>query len=264
MQKNHVERRKGFSLVELSIVLVVLGLLVGGVLGGQALIRASEVRSVGVDFDRYSVAVNAFRDKYNALPGDMRNATQFWGAAHATPATCYSTPSTGKETCNGSGNGEVTTVANVSNEIFRFWQHLASAELIEGQFSGIHEGTTSFSGKLGVNTPVARISGTGYHAGTIPNNYAGDPARFALDYGLMIQYGTGGVNTTPGWPALTTQETWSVDTKFDDGKPSYGNIIAGQWNDCTDAASELDTVNPQYDLAVSGLKCMLIYRKFIE
>ena len=66
-----------FSLVELSIVLVILGLLVGGVLSGQSLIRAAELRSVTTEYSRYTTAISSFRDKYFALPGDMSNATSF-------------------------------------------------------------------------------------------------------------------------------------------------------------------------------------------
>lgn len=73
--------RSGFSLVELSIVLVILGLLTGGVLGGRALIRAAELRAITQEKEAFVTAVNTFRAKYNALPGDMRNATQFWGRA---------------------------------------------------------------------------------------------------------------------------------------------------------------------------------------
>ena len=98
-----VERvyNKGFTLVELSIVLVILGLLVGGVLSGQSLIRAAELRSITAQQQRFVTSINAFRDKYFALPGDMTNAQSFWGVANATPSTCYSTAGTGTQTCNG-------------------------------------------------------------------------------------------------------------------------------------------------------------------
>lgn len=100
----------GFSLVELSIVLVILGLLTGGILAGQSLIRASELRSVSVDLVRTQTAVMSFRDKYMAIPGDMSTATRFWGAAHATPATCRTTSSSSTATCDGDGNGNITTM----------------------------------------------------------------------------------------------------------------------------------------------------------
>ena len=73
-------QKQGFSLVELSIVLVILGLLTGGILTGQSLIRAAELRSVTTEFQKYQTAMMTFRDRYMALPGDMRNATAFLGS----------------------------------------------------------------------------------------------------------------------------------------------------------------------------------------
>ncbi|PZP85253.1 MAG: hypothetical protein DI582_06390 [Azospirillum brasilense] len=118
--------KNGFSLVELSIVLVILGLLTGGILGGQALIRAAELRSVTSEYTRWVTATQTFRDKYFALPGDMSNATAFWGTQDPTPATCATTPSSSALTCNGSGDGLINPTSSPgSNELFRFWQHLA-------------------------------------------------------------------------------------------------------------------------------------------
>jgi len=70
--------KNGFSLVELSIVLVIVGLLVGGVLTGKSLIRAADLRSVSTDYEGYRTATSAFRDKYFGLPGDITNASSFW------------------------------------------------------------------------------------------------------------------------------------------------------------------------------------------
>lgn len=98
---------RGFSLVELSIVLVILGLLTGGILAGQSLIRAAELRSVITTTDRYQAAVYSFRDKYFALPGDMRNATSFWGDQATGPSACADAGITDGTpgTCNGNGDG---------------------------------------------------------------------------------------------------------------------------------------------------------------
>jgi prepilin-type N-terminal cleavage/methylation domain-containing protein len=75
---------RAFSLVELSIVLVILGLLVGGVLSGQSLIHAAELRAVTTEYQKYMTAVRSFKDKYFASPGDMNNATSLWGVAAGT------------------------------------------------------------------------------------------------------------------------------------------------------------------------------------
>lgn len=106
--------RHGFSLVELSIVLVILGLLVGGVLTGQSLIRAAELRSVSTEFAKYQAAVNTFRDKYFALPGDMNNATSFWGKDNVACAAHTGTAAT-PGTCNGDGNGLSEYIAPAAN-----------------------------------------------------------------------------------------------------------------------------------------------------
>ena len=102
----HAYKASGFSLVELSIVLVILGLLVGGVLTGQSLIRAAELRSVTTEYGKYSTAIRAFKDKYFALPGDMTNAIAFWGPAPDCADTA-TTAGTGTQTCNGDGNNNI-------------------------------------------------------------------------------------------------------------------------------------------------------------
>jgi prepilin-type N-terminal cleavage/methylation domain-containing protein len=131
--------RHAFSLVELSIVLVILGLLTGGILGGQSLIRAAELRAVSTEFQRYVTASHTFRDKYFGLPGDITNATLIWGAAHGTPATCRTTASTGAATCDGNGDGNINTIdsGTTYSERHRYWQQLSAAGLIEGSYTGV-------------------------------------------------------------------------------------------------------------------------------
>lgn len=68
----------GFSLLELSIVLVMIGLLAGGVTYGRDLIRESEMRSLMSDIKKYHTAIISFRDKYRALPGDFNKAGLIW------------------------------------------------------------------------------------------------------------------------------------------------------------------------------------------
>src|SRR5262249_43036826 len=111
-------------------------------LAGQSLIHAAELRAVTTEYSRYFAATRAFRDKYFAIPGDMPNATSFWGIAGGTgsDATCQTTVSTDTKTCNGDGDGRVVTYSG-SMEQYRFWQHLANAGLIEGTYKGVVDAT---------------------------------------------------------------------------------------------------------------------------
>lgn len=208
--------QKGFSLVELSIVLVILGLLTGGILSGQSLIRAAEVRAASTEFQRYTAAIYTFRDKYFALPGDFNKATDFWGEADADQATCETTPSTGTETCNGNGDGQVLGVAPNHSEPYRVWQHLANASLIEGQYTGadatLSGGASAYV--AGINMPASKIP-NGFWLITWQSSSSGSLTNFAYSAGHMLRI-TGGV--------MTPEECWNVDTKLDDGKPATGKV----------------------------------------
>lgn len=273
----------GFSLVELSIVLVILGLLVGGVLSGKTLIRSAQIRSVGVDFNRYVAATFAFRDKYFYFPGDMPNATRFWGAANATPATCWITPSTDMKTCDGDGSGTLrSSVDNIApnnddmnHEIHRYWQHLANAGMIEGKFGGVGmsqiQGHNSQDGsKAGTNTPALRISNAVFQA-RHQEPVAGDSDNFDGTYGEVFFFGApvmGGDGTyyNPDDPAITPAEAWNIDTKFDDGKPGTGRIVSikkdapAAWNTASNqCANGTSATTAGYNLVLDSVICKLIF-----
>lgn len=221
---------RGFSLVELSIVLVILGLLTGGILAGQSLIRAAELRSLTTQTSQYMAAVHTFRDRYLSLPGDMQNAVKFWGAQAGTTndgrdAICaaLTTESTSVATCNGDGNGLIGNTSNSYYERFRFWQHLANAGLVEGSYSGIPGPHTSGEQPvLGVNVPSSRVSNVGFHAQylAVSANFFGPINANIFTVGTATTLWTLGTGSS----ALGASEVWNIDTKLDDGRPSSGRI----------------------------------------
>lgn len=255
--------RKGFSLVELSIVLVILGLLVGGVLSGQSLIRAAELRSVSTDFTRYSTSIYTFRDKYFALPGDMANATSFWGKQNAGTENCTGDAAAAGTpgTCNGNGDGLI----NIGSEGHRAWQQLALAGLIEGSYTGYNGGGTG-CGSLcdsvaGVNVPKARLGNGGYSFIRTGQDTVGDAASaFSTQLGSnWTGFILGGKVADFYYFAalLKPEEAWNVDTKIDDGKPQYGSIHTHRNMTCT---TTNDPATAAYALNITSAACNLIYR----
>ena len=72
-----MQQQRGFTLIELSIVIVIIGLIAGGILVGKDMIRAAEIRAIATELQHYRAAVKTFEATYDALPGDMTNATEF-------------------------------------------------------------------------------------------------------------------------------------------------------------------------------------------
>ena len=128
-------RRGGFTLIELSIVLVIMGLIVGGVLVGQDLVRAAGVRATITQIEKFNTAANTFFGKYGYLPGDIP----------AGPAAQFGLAARGSLPGEGDGNGiiqGINTSSSVADgtiqstgETVMFWVDLSAAGLIEGGFT---------------------------------------------------------------------------------------------------------------------------------
>ncbi len=251
-------RRQAFSLVELSIVLVILGLLVGGILAGQSLIRASELRAVSVEYNRYVTAVQAFRDKYLALPGDYANASAVWGLAAAS--NCYTAIGTGTQTCNGNGDGLINSTGTNSNESYRLWQHLANAGLIEGTYSGVDAADNGGAGGDTTDCPLSKTNALWYTSNF--SSYANGVANdvFALNYGNVLQLGKyASTAATPNVGFVKPEEMWNIDTKMDDGAPASGKLVTRRFNTCTNAAGVSDYA-ATYSLTSTSQGCTAVFR----
>jgi prepilin-type N-terminal cleavage/methylation domain-containing protein len=106
-------KQQGFTLIEIAIVLVIIGLLLGGILQGQSLINSARVRNLISQVDGVKAAFYGFQDRYRALPGDFTQATtQIAGASK-----------------DGDGNGQIDATESIA-----VWDHLSHAGFITGTY----------------------------------------------------------------------------------------------------------------------------------
>ena len=238
----------GFSLVELSIVLVILGLLTGGILAGRSLIRASELRSISVDFTNYETAILAFRDKYLGLPGDLHNATRFWGVSTAN-CDCSNDVN---GTCNGNGNGFIDNDYGNPYERQRIWRHLSLAGLIEGGYPGGTGPSCSYS-PPGRYVPAGPIGDSIYRI-----EQASQSTYYT--YGKTAQFNRIRLNLlTNSTYLLKAEEAWNIDTKMDDGSASQGRVLGYPRPETVPGCATSNTPPADYDLDATNYACNLVY-----
>jgi len=280
-------KTQGFTFIELTIVLVIIALIIGAILMGQTLIRSAQLRSVMDDVDGYKKAVILFKDQYHELPGDMPNATAFWGSAAGCP-TPTQTNIAQVATCNGNGDGVIGpnyTGGSLSapwytlaaEEIYTAWQQLADAGLIKGSYTGTASFTYPYSNLPGINFPSSKIPKAGYILRYIQPLGATTGVAFQANYRHVIMFGMPSPSPVDRWypltvaplfPALTPVEAMSIDQKIDDGMPGTGNVLAftqdsytslaGGNNNCTNSNST-SAATATYQTQVTGLQCALIF-----
>ncbi len=249
----------GFTLIEMAIVLVVIGLIVGGVMAGQNMIQAANMRAQITDLQKYKTAVKLFDELYQGIPGDITNAVSLFGAT----------------TADGNGNGFVEAATpmwlsklNPDNGWYdgerpQFFIQLYLAGLIAEKYDG--------TATLGMGYPKVRINqATGMFASGPwnwqnigGNNQYGNtndltqsnlylainvavPSRFNVDCACAFNDNAG---------IFSPEEMWEIEKKIDDSVPSTGKMIAQAWSPsvpCCDAV--------KYNLAAGNVKvCNMLY-----
>jgi len=154
--KKTQRKQSGFTLIEIAIVLVIIGLLLGGVLKGQELINSAKVKNLAGDFKNIPVFIYGYQDKYKAIPGDQIQTAlnaQFTGATAATTTTTLA---------NGVINGNWNDVTTAS-ESFVFWQHVRLAGFAPGSTNTIdstYMPTNTAGGILGIQSGTASVTTT--------------------------------------------------------------------------------------------------------
>ncbi len=185
MSESAFNRKKstdaGFTLVEIAIVLVIIGLLLGGILKGQEMITQAKIKNVINDFNGITVAITSYQDRYRALPGDDKNAAARWtiqapanGDGDGVIAGLYNANDT-------SGTGGAPAAAAESN---LFWQHLRIAGFVPGLTVGTGSGTpppNATGGLIGVESGVVGASGLGFTSTIVCSSNVTDKVAIAVD-----------------------------------------------------------------------------------
>lgn len=278
-------QRRGFTLVEMAIVITIIGLVLGGILLGRQLIANSELQEIISNVDRFKKAAKMFHEKYRYLPGDLPTAQTFWGTDSPCPGGAGSYDKLRVETCNGDGNGQIggvsegqfpspTIVGALYYEVLRSWQHLSNAGFIEGSYSGIAYGVGSRY-YPGINVPAAKGKPhNGYimffassidSAFQAPDGTVYDEA-FPGVYNHVIEFGKGySIVYNRGFeePALTAADAKTIDDKIDDGMPATGNVrsftrdstVSGE---CVTTAAVYNVLDED-QASGEGIACALIF-----
>jgi len=185
--------QKGFTLVEIAIVLVIIGLLLGGILKGQEMITQAKIKNVIADVTGVSAAMYGYQDRYRALPGDDKGAGRWAGG-----------PGVSASAGNGVIEGKYNSTTD-TDESRLFWDHLRRAGFVGGQ--GEEQPFNAVSGKMGVQT------GDGTSA--TPPGVLGTAANTQLFTGLILCSAN-----------LPDKIAISVDSQMDDGVGTTGSVRA--------------------------------------
>lgn len=241
--------KQGFTLVEISIVLIIIGLLVSGVMAGKSLIYSAKLRTVVNDVGNYRTAVNAFQLKYgiDVFPGDFDSASTMIDAG----------------ALDGDGDGQIECNSNVLEETPILFQHLALAGYISGQYDGDVSGCTSSDiPDIGEDYPEGPFDNSFYsiHSVSLYNISGLNTLQFSA-----IGSVTGAINNYEG--VVEAADAKNIDTKMDDGIANTGKVfgiktrlmwgVGGYSGACITGTDGQNDTGADYNLADTGANCTM-------
>jgi prepilin-type N-terminal cleavage/methylation domain-containing protein len=226
-------RQSGFTLIEIAIVLVIIGLLLGGVLKGQELITTARVHALNNTVDGITAAWFSFQDRYRAFPGDYSSAQSTINLPALPGAT------TGP--IGGNGNGKVDT----DSERALVWVHLEAAGYLTGGYKD--DTATVGATEYGCNPTICPENGFG--------------SGMVLSYGQMQQVTTVAAHELISGRGIPVQVLAELDRKVDDGLANSGAMQVGiDGTNWTTSAACISGKN--YQLQQPSSDCAAVFRNF--
>lgn len=211
----HNKNQNGFTLVEISIVMIIIGLLIGGTFGGMKLIENMQVNRTVQDLKAIESAALTFKDTYGRLPGDIINPTV--RLPNCTVAPCATGGNGNRLIGTGNGPTTVPTITAASEE-FVFWSHLQSADLLS-------LGTTNTTDmSFGEGQPNAPLDGGYRLAGPLNFSWSRTFDRTRHVIAITKAPSDSYVAGLADWRSNICNRVASVDLKIDDGLPFGGAV----------------------------------------
>lgn len=260
---------QGFTLVELSIVIIIIGFLIAGIAAGTSLIKQAELNSIVTDFQGYQTSYNNFLGRYTKAPGDFDAAGTIWTACTTTPADC-----------NGNANGVVDLggAGAVANEGVLAWKQLSLANMIS---SGMQDPvTTNTDGvlKLGTSVPLSKVGGAGYmmfygnDGAATPAGLTNIPASGLWNDNKtnVVFIGKPGTGLFLDVGAIKAEDAFNIDKKLDDGAVSSSVFsgantgfvrtvegVGATANDCLTAGNAANAANYSIGTGTATAACIV-------
>jgi prepilin-type N-terminal cleavage/methylation domain-containing protein len=229
--------KKAFSLIELSIVLIIIGLLAAGISGGSSLISHAKMNSLIKDINSSKFNLYSFKLTYDQIPGDFNKASAFFNVS------------------SGNGDGSV----NTDDELKYAAQHLAKADIISNEG---YDASSNYAIKINSHS----------NAGYIYKNlkYSGESSiqigyyNNAPESAHIILFANKDSNNSSNYNKafLKPKELYQIDRKLDDGKPDAGTISYTSYNGSTNTRSN-SSVNKcadssKYYISKKDVACNLV------
>jgi len=236
--------QRGFTFIELSIVLVIVGILIAAVMTADGLVRSAEIKSVITEVQEFFFAMRTFKMRYGSLPGDIRDASRRWPQC----------TDDGGNICDGNEDGSIGPIG-VTEEGLRAWEHMLYAGFIDGGYTGIFTGPGGDEVEIKTNIPGSRLVGGGY---TMDYGQFGNKRQNYIHFGSVDPLAADKERAEGS--ILVPIEAWNIDHKMDDSTANKGGIRAFEGTDALAAPDNCIDPGGDYNHDTEEIACSMAFR----